>query len=263
MSGDLHTLTGAYAADALPETERLAFERHLDACPACDQEVRELTETAARLGSVVALPPPAALWDRVRAEAAATRQLPDRQRRSEPTGESAGRNGTAAAEGGPTPLSGRGRRRFPPLLAAAAALLLVAAISVTALNLGLPGQGGRSEGPVDLVAAVLSAPDARRIAAKPGPTGQVAVVVSRRRGQAVFEASGLPEVPAARTYQLWVVGRSGPRPAGLVEPGGGGRITRLLDGRVTGSEQVAMTVERRGGAARPTSEPVVVVDLRA
>ena len=88
MSGDLHTLTGAYAADALSETERLAFERHLDACPACDQEVRELTETAARLGSAVALPPPAALWDRVRAEAAATRQLPDRQRRSEPTGDS-------------------------------------------------------------------------------------------------------------------------------------------------------------------------------
>ena len=255
MSGDLHTLTGAYAADALSETERLAFERHLDACPACDQEVRELIETAARLGSVVALPPPAALWDRVRAEAAATRQLP--------TGESAGRNGRAAAEGGPTPLSGRGRRRFPPLLATAAALLLVAAISVTALNLGLPGQGGRSEGPVDMVAAVLSAPDARRIAAKPGPTGQVAVVVSRRRGQAVFEASGLPEVPAARTYQLWVVDRSGPRPAGLVVPGGAGKVTRLLEGRVTGSEQVAMTVERRGGAARPTSEPVVVVDLRA
>ena len=252
MSGDLHTLTGAYAADALSETERLAFERHLDACPACDQEVRELSETAARLGSAVALPPPAALWDRVRAEAAATRQQP-------PVAD-------------PTPLSGRGaalaggrgvRRRFPPLLAAAAALLVAAAISVTALNLGLPGQGGRSEGPVDLVAAVLSAPDARRIAAKPGPTGQVAVVVSRRRGQAVFEASGLPEVPAARTYQLWVVDRSGPRPAGLVEPGGAGKVTRLLEGRVTGSEQVAMTVERRGGAARPTTEPVVVVDLRA
>jgi hypothetical protein len=263
MSADLHTLTGAYAADALSDTERLAFERHRDACPACDQEVRELTEATARLGSVMAVPPPAALWDRVRAEAAATRQLP--------TGESAGRHGRAAAEGGPTPFSGRGgalaggrgvRRRFPPLLAAAAALLVVA-ISVTALNLGLPGRAGRSEGPVDLVAAVLSAPDARRIAAKPGPTGQVAVVVSRRRGQAVFEASGLPEVPAARTYQLWVVDRSGPRPAGLVEPGGGGKVTRLLEGRVTGSEQVAMTVERRGGAAGPTSEPVVVVDLRA
>ena len=66
-----------------------------------------------------------------------------------------------------------------------------------------------------------------------------------------------------RTYQLWVVGRTGPRPAGLADAGAGGRVTRLLEGRVTGTGQVAMTLERRGGAARPTSEPVVVVDLRA
>ena len=245
MSADLHTLTGAYAAHALSDTERLAFERHLDACPACAQEVRELTETAARLGSAVAVPPPAALWDRVRAEAAVTRQLPpvvgraDRRRR-------AGRHA--------------GRRRFPPPLAAAAALL-VAVLSVTALNLGLLGRSDRSERTADLVAAVLAAPDARRVAATPGGTGRATVVVSRGRGQAVFVASGLPPAPAARTYQLWVVGRSGPRPAGLVEVAGGGRVTRLLDGPVTGDEQVAMTVERRGGAARPTSEPVVVVDL--
>jgi len=90
---------------------------------------------------------------------------------------------------------------------------------------------------------VLAAPDARRVAALPGGAGRVTVVVSRRRGQAV-------------------VGRSGPRPAGLVEAGRG-RVARLLDGPVTGTEQVAMTVERRGGAARPTSEPVVVVDLGA
>jgi hypothetical protein len=89
------------------------------------------------------------------------------------------------------------------------------------------------------------------------------VVVSRQRGRAVFVASGLSPAPAARTYQLWVVSRSGPRPAGLVEVAGEGRVTRLLDGPVTGNEQVAMTVERQGGAARPTSEPVVVVDLKA
>jgi anti-sigma factor RsiW len=245
MSADLHTLTGAYAAHALSDTERLAFERHLDACPACAQEVRELTETAARLGGAAAAPPPPDLWDRVRAEALVTRQLApvagraDRRRRAGPHA---------------------GRRRFPPLLAAAAALL-VAVLSVTALNLGLLGRSDRSERTADLVAAVLAAPDARRVAATPGGTGQATVVVSRGRGQAVFVASGLPPAPAARTYQLWVVGRSGPRPAGLVEVAGGGRVTRLLDGPVTGDEQVAMTVERRGGAARPTSEPVVVVDL--
>jgi Anti-sigma-K factor rskA/Putative zinc-finger len=250
MSADLHTLTGAYAAHALSDGERLAFERHLAACPACAQEVRELTGTAARLGAAVAAHPPAVLWERVRAEAVATRQLApvvgraERRRRVE----------RARALG----LLG-GRRRFPPLLAAAAALL-VAAVSVTALNLGLPG---RTERPVDLVEAVLGAPDARRVvAALPGGPGQAAVVVSRQQGRAVFQAGGLPPAPAGRTYQLWVVDRSGPRPAGLVEAGGG-RLTRLLDGRVAGTEQVAMTVERRGGVARPTSEPVVVVDLEA
>jgi hypothetical protein len=60
-----------------------------------------------------------------------------------------------------------------------------------------------------------------------------------------------------------VVDRSGPRPARLVDAGGGGRVTRLLDGRVTGTERVAMTVERPGGAAQPSSEPVMVVDLEA
>ena len=241
MSADLHTLTGAYAAHALSDTERLAFERHLDACPACAQEVRELTETAARLGAAVAAPPPPDLWDRVRAEASVTRR--------------AGRGGARAG-------LHAGGRRFPPLLAAAAALL-VAVLSVTALNLGLLGRSDRSERTADLVAAVLAAPDARRVAATPGGTGQATVVVSRGRGQAVFVASGLPPAPADRTYQLWVVGRSGPRPAGLVEVAGGGRVSRLLDGPVTGDEQVAMTVERRGGAAQPTSEPVVVVDLQA
>jgi hypothetical protein len=40
-------------------------------------------------------------------------------------------------------------------------------------------------------------------------------------------------------------------------------VTRLLDRPVSGTERVAVTVERRGGATRPTSEPVVVVDLGA
>jgi anti-sigma-K factor RskA len=238
MSADLHTLTGAYAAHALSDTERLAFERHLDTCPACAQEVRELEATAARLGAAVAAPPPE-LWDRIRAEALATRQLP--------------------------PVAERRRRagRRVPLLLAAAAALLVAVLSVTALNLGLLGRADRADRTADLVAAVLAAPDARRVAALPGGAGQATVVVSHQRGRAVFVADGLPAAPAARTYQLWVVSRSGPRPAGLVEVAGEGRVTRLLDGPVTGSEQVAMTVERQGGAARPTSEPVVVVDLEA
>jgi anti-sigma-K factor RskA len=252
MSAEPHVLTGAYAADALAEGERAAFERHLAACPGCAREVGELRATLARLAAAAAATPPAALWDRVRAEAAATRQLPPAAGRA-----GAGRRRAAARTG-----LRAGRRRVPPLLAAAAALL-VAAVSLAVLGLGPAGRGGRPEGSGGLVAAVLAAPDARRVAARPGGAGQAAVVVSPGRGRAVFEASGLAPAPAGRTYQLWVVGRAGPRPAGLVEAGGRGRVTRLLDGRVTGTEQVAMTVERRGGAARPSSAPVLVVDLRA
>jgi hypothetical protein len=236
VTADPHLLTGAYAADALTDVERLAFERHLDACPPCAAEARQLRAVAARLGAAVATPPPAALWGRVRAEVATTNQVP--------------------------PVAGRVGRRFPSLLAAAAALLVVA-FAVTALGLGLVGGPRRSERVADPVAAVLAAPDARRVAARAGGVGQAEVVVSRQRGRAVFVASGLAPAPAARTYQLWVVDRSGPRPAGLVEVPKGGRATRLLEGRVAGSEQVALTVERRGGATRPTSEPVVVIDLRA
>jgi len=236
VSADPHLLTGAYAADALTGVERLAFERHLDACPPCAAEARQLRAAAARLGAAVATPPPAALWGRVRAEVATTDQVP--------------------------PVAGPVGRRFPSLLAAAAALLVVA-FSVTALGLGLVGGPRRSERVADPVAAVLAAPDARRVAARAGGAGQAEVVVSRQLGRAAFVASGLAPAPAARTYQLWVVDRSGPRPAGLVEVPKGGRVTRLLEGRVAGSEQVALTVERRGGAARPTSEPVVVIDLRA
>jgi Anti-sigma-K factor rskA/Putative zinc-finger len=251
MTAGPHALTGAYAVHALPGPERLAFERHLEACPDCAREVRELAATAARLGGAAAEPPPAALWQRVRAEAGRTRQLPP----------VAGRVGRP--ERGGWPAGWRGGRRFPPLPAAAAALL-VAAVSAAALGLGPADRVGRSERPADLVAAVLGAPDARRVvAALPGGRGQTAVVVSRQRGRAVFEAAGLRPAPAGRTYQLWVVDRSGPRPAGLVEAGAGGRVARLLDGRVAGSERVAMTIERRGGATQPTSEPLVVVDLRA
>jgi anti-sigma-K factor RskA len=247
VSAAPHDLTGAYAVDALAAAERTAFERHLGACPACAREVRELQATAARLGAAAAIPPPAALWDRVLGEVRADRRGGVEPERSE--GRVAHRDRTVA---------GLRHRRLAPLMAAA---LVVAVVAVAALGFGLAGRVGRPGRTPDLVAAVLAAPDARRVAARPGGAGQAAVVVSRERGRAVFVAGGLPPAPAARTYQLWVVDRSGPRPAGLVEVGAGGWVTRLLDGPVTGDERVAMTVERRGGAARPTSEPVVVVDL--
>src|SRR5207249_1272530 len=57
MRDDLHVLTGSYVLDAVSDTEREEFERHLQHCPTCDAEVRGLRETAARLALACAMTP--------------------------------------------------------------------------------------------------------------------------------------------------------------------------------------------------------------
>ena len=96
---------------------------------------------------------------------------------------------------------------FLSLLAAAAALLVVA-FSVTALGRGLR---------VDLAARSGSPtrwrpcwPPRRPAGRRPGRRGRAGGGGAlRQRGGGVFVASGLAPAPAARTYQLWVVDRSG------------------------------------------------------
>src|SRR5690242_6557825 len=65
MSDDLHTLSGAYALNAVEAEEAREFERHMSGCQACRDEVRELRETAAAMGAAEAETPPAALKARV------------------------------------------------------------------------------------------------------------------------------------------------------------------------------------------------------
>ncbi|MDQ3787179.1 MAG: zf-HC2 domain-containing protein, partial [Actinomycetota bacterium] len=73
-SPDVHALTGAYVLDAVPELERVAFERHLAECDACTQEVRELRETATRLALAATADPPQELKARVLNQIRTTRQ---------------------------------------------------------------------------------------------------------------------------------------------------------------------------------------------
>ncbi|MGH3203480.1 MAG: RskA family anti-sigma factor [Streptosporangiaceae bacterium] len=75
MRDDLHVLSGSYALDALSEPERDSFERHLQHCSLCEDEVRGLRETAARLGLAKTLDPPPQLRSRVLAAALAAASL--------------------------------------------------------------------------------------------------------------------------------------------------------------------------------------------
>ncbi|UUV30709.1 anti-sigma factor [Amycolatopsis roodepoortensis] len=236
MTAELHTLTGAYAVDAVPEEEAAAFERHLRGCPACRQEVRELREAAARLGSALATPPPPRLREATLAEVARTRQWPPLV--------------AVARQGGPV------KTRIALWGAAAAAVgALVFSLVTTTTDPGAdPAQQQLAS-----VNAVLTAPDASTV--KGGERGATTVVTSRSKGKVVVLAGDLPPLAPGKAYQVWLIGASGVHSAGLLEPDGPQRTRPVLVDLPGAIDRVGITAEPAGGSPAPTVPAVVMVDL--
>jgi len=231
MTAELHTLTGAYALDAVPADEAAAFERHLRGCPACGQEVQELQETAARLGRALATAPPPRLREATLTRVAHTRQWPP----------------SIARRGG--------------VVKTRVALWGAAAAAVGALVFGLvttttePAQ----QQPLAAVNAVLTAPDASTV--KGAERGTTTVVTSRSQGKIVVLAGELPPLAAGKVYQVWLIGASGARSAGLLAPDGPHRTRPVLADLPGGTDRVGITAEPAGGSPAPTVPAVVMVDL--
>lgn len=256
MRDDLHVLSGSYVLDALSEPERDSFERHLQHCPLCQDEVRGLRETAARLGLAKTLDPPPQLRPRVLAAAYRTRQLPPlvgdqiglERRRARITRLFAASHGRAQR-----------RVRVPRLAAAlaAASLVIVVALGVTqAMTRHQPG-GAPTAGAA--ISRVVTAPDARTETERTSAGGTVTVVVSADQQAAVVSATGMRSLPSAQTYQLWVIGPHGARSAGLLS--GAGRAGPVLASGVEPGDRIGITVEPAGGTSSPTTTPVIAVPV--
>ncbi|MFA9432745.1 anti-sigma factor domain-containing protein [Egicoccus sp. AB-alg2] len=246
MTADIHTLTGAYAADALDDDERRFFEQHLEACDACAQEVAELLATAARLGGAAAEPPPPDLKVRVLDEIDRTRQEAPRPR----AGDGAGSTGTAT-----------GRPWWGRLLVPAAAVLVVLGIGVGVLVNDLYGRVDSLQDQQVRYEEILAAPDARWVETQ-GPDGSVGrVVLSPSRGEAVLLVDGMAPAPHEHTYELWVIDAAGATPAGVFDVDDRGRVSRVVTGDFTEAAAIGVTVEPEGGSPQPTSDPVMVLEL--
>lgn len=242
MTADLHTLTGAYALNALPEDERAAFEDHLAQCEACRSEIAELRETAARLGSAVAASAPPELKATVLEQIGRIRQL--------------------HPEGGQVvPLRRRGWATRLTALAAAAAVIAAVLLGaqVITLNRDLEQANQRLSqltGTQAAVTDVLTAPDARVVTSDRGGFS-AAVVISRKAGKLAFVPQRLPTPEPGRTYQLWLITPHGAHSAGLL-----GEATQpVVATTVADTRQVGVTVERAGGSAQPTTDPVLQLAL--
>ncbi|WIY06437.1 anti-sigma factor [Amycolatopsis mongoliensis] len=224
MTAELHTLTGAYALDAVSDVERAGFERHLGECAACRQEVAELRATGALLGVAETVGPPPELRALVLAGVARTRQLPPR----------------VAASRKPLRAKAFGLR---------VALLGAAAAAVVAVGVGVVTTSA-PPAPVD---SVLSAPDATAI--QGAGEGSATLVVSRSRNQAVLLASGLPALDAGHVYQVWMIRAGEARSAGLLQP------RMLMSDIPPGTDRIGITVEPAGGSPGPTTPAVTRISL--
>ncbi|MFE3515470.1 anti-sigma factor domain-containing protein [Streptomyces sp. NPDC059166] len=280
-AADPHESSAAYVLHALPEEERRTFEEHLAGCEQCQEEVAELRATTALLGRATAEPPPGALRDRVLSQVAATPQ--ETRPRAEAPGPRAGEPGSDTRT--------KARRRGT---ARTLRLALAASVAVALVCLGLAGwqwqeasdakdhasqvearadraeehvrqveaDASRAESQQQNVTKVLTAPDVRLQTQTLSDGATASVTFSRSEDSATLAVSGLPALPAGRTYAAWFMEDGTPVPAGLLSGDPESRVT-LLKGTLDNASAVALSVEPAGGSPQPTTTPLGAVPLPA
>ncbi len=246
-----------HAMQALTQAESTAVQSHLDGCADCRRELAEQTGDLAMLAqSVEQQAPPAGSRERFLARVAA-----------EPRAAAAPQLSVVPAP--------RRRGIMPVLLpwAACAAMLAVAAyLGVKNSSLEetlnkdraqiatLAAQAARAQSVLD----TLTAPSAQRAtltAGKPvaAPTGHTTYVPER--GALIFVANHLEQVPASKTYELWIIPANGsaPIPAGTFRPDANGTASVILPPLPQGvpAKAFGVTIENEGGADKPTM-PIVL-----
>jgi len=95
------------------------------------------------------------------------------------------------------------------------------------------------------------------LAAAPGARARVVWHPGRR--EAVLVASGLAPAPAGKAYELWIIAKAAPVPAGVFQVDAQGRVVfRLPAGlEFAGVRTFAVTVEPEGGTTAPTGAMVL------
>ena len=179
--------------------------------------------------------PPPYLRARVLAEAAATAQLPVLL---------AVRRAAAAARGRPSPL-----RRRPLQIAACLAALGVGIVTYNG-SAGSQATGG-----------VQAQRDVTRTLTVTTTAVSATVTLDPATARMSFVARGLRAPASGRTYQLWLLDATGPRPAGTFTVSPSGEAAAVVPGPGD-ADTLLVTDEPAGGSARPTSQPVLALDLR-
>lgn len=269
-TADPHLNTGSMALDALPQDEAAAFSLHLETCPTCSAELTSFLETAAILGSSVAQTPPASLRRSVMQAISVTPQLPPLTGLSNAPDPALGRHRQddpampevpAELQGPPTnPLATviamrRPWYRRPQSLLAAAVAALVLGGGVTAVV------ATRSPGQPSAIECVAAATDKSDLTPTVGAAAGGTVTLSPSCDTAVVAMPKLPDPPAGKVYQVWVIkGKTASSVKVLNSSPGTAAASFTADVRA-GDSSIGVTVEPSPGSQTPTTDPFWVVPL--
>lgn len=265
FSQDLHTLAGVYAVGAVSDTERKRFERHLDECPDCTNEVRGLNETATQLGLMVAAAPPPQLKERVMAAAAQTRQNPPlRDHRQPRTGQ-------------------RPSGWMPRLVNAAAVIAIAVAAALGVITARTQSKLSTAQSQLHsaqselgqaqkrltklsaqrrFIDSILGSNNVQVASHRSSKGGLVTVLYSHKTRRMVITTADLPKLADGQVYQAWLIGAGSKniRSEGLLPVAGkGGRTPPVLAMGLLPGDTAALTVEPAGGTKQPTTTPIVLI----
>jgi anti-sigma-K factor RskA len=242
---DLHSLSGAYALDALEaEAERDRFVRHLSRCQSCASEVRGFREVATAMAFAAAAEPPAELRGGVLAAAARTRQVPPE----------------VSTHTRP-PRSSARVPWVPWLSGAVATASIVVAVLFGFAQAHTQDELNQVKAENQAISLLLSAPQAKLLTHEVTNGGVATVVLAADRHELAVVTNGLPALPSGKVYQLWLIGKPKIVSVGLLPPAKDGRTPAVLATGVVKGDTLGLTVEPAGGSAQPTTTPILALPL--
>lgn len=260
---DATELSGLYVLDALEAPEREAVRQHLESCSLPHPEFDELGGAVPALSAI--LEPrdaPPELRGRVLAAVAADAAAAGR---TAPSPVSAATR-VWEFDRGSTAARAAGRPAWLAWAAAATAVLMIAALG--AWGVILQGRTSELEQRSALIADAIAASTAQgAVVATLRGTGPAAAASGfaafTPEGDGYILLVGLPPAPAGQTYQAWYIVDGAPHSVGVLSVGEDGY--GLLEGveAMAGTDLIAFTIEKAGGADVPTGDPIVSGEVSA
>ena len=260
---ELADLVPEYALGLLPADEAALLERHLSHCPACRQELAELTET---VGLLPYATPPA--WPRPEVKEALLAHLPAASPRGEedrPGGAEPARPLPARPARPDTGLRTARRRRLAALAAAAALVALLGwnvalqrqLNDVRRQNAALMAEAARAAEERQIAHLFTSPSYAHALTESeltPRPVGYIYTDPESAIG--LMLAYRMPPLPPDQRYQLWLILPDGARESGglfTVDPTGNGQMVVRAPRPLGSYLAVGITAEPHDGS--PTGAP--------